>query len=352
MAREVRQFSVKCAANTGQGAAVTTDLGMPARVVRSITVRIPPGPRGTVGFTIGAAGTQLIPLTQGEWIVADDEVLTWELDGYITSGAWQLTMYNTGQYIHEVQVRFELDMVSAPAEAVTLAAPLSAGAIEGAAGLPMPSVLPGGGGLPMPSALPPEQMPPEQAPPTGTGTASTGWNLTGLELLRAAMAAFPRLAPQDVATLIQWARIYSVNLTTLAVTVNPVARADLIRQTVGLGQLMGELIAGRWHLEGEGPALDTLFDSPAIEALIAGNPLPPVPGADTVQPLPVSTIPRPSVLPVTAPSSRPGGERSGGLPGGASRTGGGGPATALPPVIEPHPSGVRYVGPPVRKPPS
>lgn len=110
MVAEVRNFAVVVPAGTASSSPQVTDLDMPARLVRGIRVRIPPGPAGTVGWALGAAGTRVLPAGVGEWIVADNEVIEWPLDQQIDSGAWQLQAYNLGAFDHTLYVTFLLDL--------------------------------------------------------------------------------------------------------------------------------------------------------------------------------------------------------------------------------------------------
>lgn len=111
MAREVRQFQVTVATGTTTTAPQVTALTMPARIVRRVTVRVPPGPRGVVGFQLASGGVPFIPYNTGGWLVADDATIPLDLVGAIDTGAWQLIAYNTGTYTHDLFLTFELDPV-------------------------------------------------------------------------------------------------------------------------------------------------------------------------------------------------------------------------------------------------
>lgn len=169
MADEVRAFQVTIPHGTASSSPQTTDLSMPSRIVRSIRVRIPPGPRGNVGFAISVAGTAILPWNAGEWIIGDDEVIDWPLARQITSGAWQLMGYNDGIFDHTLYVQFLLDLlgttaaagVSTPVStAAVVAASTPTSATAAAAQLAALAALPAA-----PSAL--------TISSTGTGTAST-----------------------------------------------------------------------------------------------------------------------------------------------------------------------------------
>lgn len=117
MAKEIRSFNPTVPAGTAIDAGWSYDLTMPTRQVDLIQVRVPPGPAGHVGFAIGSAGQPIIPYNPGEWIVTDDEVIEWPLEGQFDSGAWQLFAYNTGTYNHTLYIRFLLSLVDAGAAA-------------------------------------------------------------------------------------------------------------------------------------------------------------------------------------------------------------------------------------------
>jgi len=109
-ATEVRSFQVLVPAGTPQAAPQQTALTMPAREVQSIEILVPPGPRGQLGFALSSGGNTVIPEQLGEWIVTDDEKITWELQNQIDSGGWELTAYNTGDYAHTVYIRFLVNL--------------------------------------------------------------------------------------------------------------------------------------------------------------------------------------------------------------------------------------------------
>lgn len=131
MAIEVYNFAVTVLTGTTKTAPQITNMPMPPRIVQKIVVVVPPGPRGNVGFQIGLAGQQLIPITEGQFFITDNEVPSFELDNLPTSGAWQLIAYNTGTYSHTLQIRFyaaltsiEAPGISSPIDATQLPAPV------------------------------------------------------------------------------------------------------------------------------------------------------------------------------------------------------------------------------------
>lgn len=109
MVSEVRTQEVLVAAGTPITDPQVTDIAFPSRVVRSVTVRFPPGPSGLVGVALTMNGDAVIPIIAGTWIIGDNEPVHWDLSGYPDTGAWQLTAYNTGTYDHTIYVRWGLD---------------------------------------------------------------------------------------------------------------------------------------------------------------------------------------------------------------------------------------------------
>jgi hypothetical protein len=189
MAREIRRKFATIATGSTPAAPQKVDLSFPARVVREVQVRVPPGPRGEVGWALGAAGVPVIPVEAGAYIVTNDEVIRWPLEGLWDSGSWTLFAYNTGRYAHVLEVRFLVDLAGAvdrlasPIDPALLAVIASSGPVTGAVGaappIPAPIIIPviTSAPLPPPPSAPPPSAgagapPPSAAPPPGGPTSS------------------------------------------------------------------------------------------------------------------------------------------------------------------------------------
>ena len=107
-ASELRTFEVLVPAGTAKAAPLTTALTMPARIVEHAEVRVPPGPNGSVGWALGAAGVRVFPYGAGTWVVADNETIPIPVEGAVETGAWQLQAYNIGRWDHTLYVRFRV----------------------------------------------------------------------------------------------------------------------------------------------------------------------------------------------------------------------------------------------------
>jgi len=130
MAIEIYDFTVTVPAGTPASAGFSAPLTIPARVVTQINIRVPPGPRGEVGFAIGSGGLNIVPVPAGTWIVTDNEDLVYPLDETITSGAWQLLAYNTGSFPHTLRV-YLFTQLLASASAGSTTTLLPPGSISG-----------------------------------------------------------------------------------------------------------------------------------------------------------------------------------------------------------------------------
>jgi len=154
VAQEIREFAVLVPAGTAKAAPLVADVRFPPRTVTAMAWRVPPGPSGQLGWALTSAGAPVIPIQPGSWVVTDNQAATWPLEGYLDSGNWQLTAYNTGVYDHTVYLTFFLDLPG------TVAAPVPppTGSGAGAVGI-TGTVTP-----PPPPVLPP---PPVTPPPAG-----------------------------------------------------------------------------------------------------------------------------------------------------------------------------------------
>lgn len=110
MAQEIREFAVTIPAGTTKAAPFVTSIAFPARTVVAVSYRVPPGPSGLMGWALTSAGTPVIPIQQGSYIVTDNQFATWDLEGYLDSGNWAVTGYNLGLYPHTVHLTFALDL--------------------------------------------------------------------------------------------------------------------------------------------------------------------------------------------------------------------------------------------------
>lgn len=110
MAVEVRKFTVTTPAGTLRTAPLVTALTFPVRKVTELRARVPSGPAGALGFQFWVKGGIAVPYDPSQWIITDNETLSFPLDNFPTSGTWSMVSYNTGSYPHTVYVDFLVDV--------------------------------------------------------------------------------------------------------------------------------------------------------------------------------------------------------------------------------------------------
>jgi hypothetical protein len=153
VAQEIREFAVLVPAGTAKAAPLVTPIAFPERLVTAVSYRVPPGPSGLMGWALTSAGAPVIPIQPKTYMVTDNQADTWDLEGYLDSGNWAVTAYNTGIYPHTVYLTFQLDL---PGADVTPPAP-PAGVGVGVIGT--------GGSVDVPPSTTPPDGSPGTAPP-------------------------------------------------------------------------------------------------------------------------------------------------------------------------------------------
>ena len=116
MAERVLQHITTIPGGTPQSAPVTDDLGFTDWDVEHITLRVPPGPAGNLGFYLANNGQPWVPRALREWLILDDMKVEIDPTGYPTGTGWQITGYNTGAYDHTVIALFHVNPVATPGE--------------------------------------------------------------------------------------------------------------------------------------------------------------------------------------------------------------------------------------------
>lgn len=108
------EFAVTIPASTPKTSPLTTLTRMPNRKITDITWTIPVGASGFSGFRITMGGVQVIPANPGAWIIRDGSISGAALARLPTSGAWDVTGYNTGVHSHTVYVTFFAEVIVPP----------------------------------------------------------------------------------------------------------------------------------------------------------------------------------------------------------------------------------------------
>lgn len=118
MATSVQAFQATVPANTLQANPAVITLNVLPGVIDLIRWRVPPGPRGHLGWVLAMGGVSVIPEQMSTYIVADDEQDEVAVAGLPDSGAWQLIGYNTGGNDHTVYLYFHVTPTAVAAQVV------------------------------------------------------------------------------------------------------------------------------------------------------------------------------------------------------------------------------------------
>lgn len=102
---EIRQYTLTLPPGTPQDHPVKQSMVMPARIVNTIQVIVPPGCNGVVGWRITNSGLPIIPYGSDPWVITSGETINWPISGAIDSGSWGIEGFNLGINLHSVYVR-------------------------------------------------------------------------------------------------------------------------------------------------------------------------------------------------------------------------------------------------------
>jgi hypothetical protein len=118
VATRTETATVAVPAGTAITAPQVTALSLRDSIMERIEVRVPPGPSGLVGFAFVHSGQQVIPYTDGQWIVTDNESLVWPVEDYPTGDKWSVKAYNLDVYPHTLYCRFHLREIGQASNAI------------------------------------------------------------------------------------------------------------------------------------------------------------------------------------------------------------------------------------------
>ena len=112
MALRVFQFDCLIPAGTLPSALHTVPIQLDNWELESIDLDVPPGPSGLMGFYVSNNGVQWFPQSPGSFLVWDNKVQSWPVEGQPNASGWAVVGYNTGFYPHTVTVRFHVNTPS------------------------------------------------------------------------------------------------------------------------------------------------------------------------------------------------------------------------------------------------
>lgn len=105
MAQRIEILSITIPVGTLRTAPQNTNITFRQGFLDRIEIRIPPGPSGLVGVRIVHSGRVVIPYGRNDFLITDDEIVSWSLESYPTGEAWAIEGFNEGVYPHTIQFR-------------------------------------------------------------------------------------------------------------------------------------------------------------------------------------------------------------------------------------------------------
>lgn len=105
MAQRIEVRNVLIPAGTLIGAPLIFTLPFREGYPTFIEFMFPPGPSGLVGLQLRHSGRRVIPKDLGTYLIADNDTLKYELDGFPYNPNYTIQAYNEGAYDHTIQVR-------------------------------------------------------------------------------------------------------------------------------------------------------------------------------------------------------------------------------------------------------
>lgn len=106
MATRVEMTDVTIPAGTAKATPVIIPVNFDDGRVDRIEMRWPPGPSGLVGLQVRHSKQVIIPYAVNTFLVSDNEIIAWPLEGYPEANMWDVVGYNIDAYDHTIQFRW------------------------------------------------------------------------------------------------------------------------------------------------------------------------------------------------------------------------------------------------------
>lgn len=117
------QTQITTPAGTTANAPMTTNFPLEDAVLDSLTILIADGHAGLTGIRILQAGQEIIPWSNNDWLISNNEILTIPINSQITEVGLQVQTYNTDSFAHRHWVRALISNLGTSPAAAAAAAP-------------------------------------------------------------------------------------------------------------------------------------------------------------------------------------------------------------------------------------
>lgn len=111
MADRIEIFAVTVPAGTAKNAPVILETPFNDGIVEHLTITVPDGPSGFMGFNFVHMGAPVIPYTGNNYVIANNRVIEWDLTGMPTANGWGVQAYNTDIYPHSIYLEYLINEI-------------------------------------------------------------------------------------------------------------------------------------------------------------------------------------------------------------------------------------------------
>jgi hypothetical protein len=108
---------------------LTSNLPLEDAELVSVTILIPDGHAGLTGIRILQAGKEIVPWSNDDWLISNDEIVTVPIGNQITAVGLQIQTYNTDAFPHKHWVRALINDLNTSAAQTAAATPFIPSAV-------------------------------------------------------------------------------------------------------------------------------------------------------------------------------------------------------------------------------
>lgn len=108
LANRIEEFVVTVTPLHSSASPLTQDISVADGNLQRVEITVPAGHNGLTGIQILAANAQLIPRTPGQFLVANDRTIPFDLVGVIDTGSFQVKAFNNGIFVHSFYITLHM----------------------------------------------------------------------------------------------------------------------------------------------------------------------------------------------------------------------------------------------------
>lgn len=99
------QLTVSTMPGTTPDSPLVTQFPVEDSILQSITILIPDGHSGLTGIRLLQADQEIIPWSNNDWLISNNEIVTVNVDTQVSATALSIETYNTDVFAHSHWIR-------------------------------------------------------------------------------------------------------------------------------------------------------------------------------------------------------------------------------------------------------